>query len=215
MDEKVEKDLREKILSLETQIAKFEAAQPDEEKEKLLAEIADLKKKLELATKAQKAADEKIATAVLKAKEDVIDGVLKEAVTADKDGQVTMKPDEAKAQKAILLSLDDTKTIKLADKDGKEVTVSPFEMALSAIKARPAVLKLAEKSHEEADDLHKGTDSKGEHKLSELDKEVAKGMDLEESDMERVTTPGYDMHAEVRKAAAQKGKEKEKDKDKE
>ena len=206
VDEKVEKDLREKILKLETLVAKFEAAQPDEEKEKLLAEIKDLKKKLELAEKAQKAADEKIADAALKAKEAVVDGVLEEAVTADKDGQVKMKPDEAKLQKPILLSLDDSKTIKLAGKDGKEVETSPFEMALSAIKARPAVLKLAEKSVEDATDQHPGTDDKSG--LTETDKDVAKGMGLEEKEMERCTAPGFDMHAEVIKDEAKNSKDK-------
>ena len=200
VEDKERKELLEKIAKLEGEITELKAAQPDEEKDALEAKVADLTKKLELATKAQKAADEKIADAEVKAKEDVVEGVLKEAVTADAEGNVKMTPDEAEVQKPVLMSMDDSRTIKLSEgKDGGEdVMASPFEQACQAIRDRRAVLKLAEKSVDDSDDLHKGTD-KDEHKLSDTDREVAKGMGVDEADMERVTAPGFDMTAELKR----------------
>ena len=152
------KELLAKVETLKGEIEELKAAQPDEEKVALEAKVTDLTAKLELATKAREKADEKIADAEVKAKEDVVDGVLKEAVTADKDGKVQMLPAEAEALKPVMLAMDDSKTIKLAEGegDGVETMASPFEQFCETVRNRPVVLKLAEQSVEGGDDLHPG-----------------------------------------------------------
>ena len=208
MEDKERKELLATIEELRTKIAEFEAAQPDEEKESLKAELAEVKEKLELATKAKAAVDEKIADAEVKAKKDVVEGVLKEAVTADKDGNVRMKPAEAEALKPVLMAMDDSKTIKLSEgKDGGEpVMASPFERACEAIRNRPVVLKLSEQGVDDSDDLHKGTDKEKKSKLSELEVEVAEKCGLDPAEVERVNAEGYDPHADAAKADAERAK---------
>ena len=180
VEDKERKELMGQIETLTARVAELEAAQPDEEKETLKAELAEVKGKLELATTAQKAADEKIADAEVKAKEDVVDGVLTEAVTADKDGNVRMLPAEAETQKAVLMSMDDSQTIKLAEGEdgGDPVMASPFEQACKAISERPVVLKLAEKAVTEdggAEGLHKGEEKVEEPDLTLAERKAAKG----------------------------------------
>ena len=205
VEDKERKELEAKIEALVAKVKELEAAQPDEEKDALEAKVADLTEKLELATKAQKAAAEKIADAEVKAKEDVVDGVLKEAVTADKDGNVHMTPAEAEVQKAVLMAMDDTKTVKLSDADGKEVEKSLFEVALEGVRNRGIVLKLSEKSVDGSDGLHKGKE-KDEHRLTEMEADVAKRCGLDPKEVERTNAPDYDVHADAAAADAEREK---------
>ena len=198
MEDKERKELEGQIETLTARVAELEAAQPDEEKESLKAALAELKEKMELAAKAKKAADEKIAEAEVKAKEDVVDGVLKEAVTADKDGNVKMTPAEAEVLKPVMLAMDDSKTIKLSEgEDGEAVMGSTLDQFIGTIKDRAAVLKLAEKGVDDSDDLHKGKEKEKKSALSEMDVEIAEKCGLDPKEVERVNAEGYDPHADV------------------
>ena len=181
VEDKERKELLDKIEALETKVAGLEAAAPDEEKVALEATVKELTEKLELATKAGEKAAEKIADAEVKAKEDVVDGVLKEAVTADKDGNVKMLPTEAKALKSVMLAMDDSKTIKLSEgKDGGEpVMGSVLDQFIGTIKDRKPVLKLAEKGVDGSDPLHKGKEKvEPEPKLTPREARAADGFDM-------------------------------------
>lgn len=207
VEDKERKELEATIEELKAKIVELEAAAPDEEKDALEAKVAELTEKLELATKASEAAAEKIAKAEVKAKEDVVDGVLKEAVTADKDGNVKMLPTEAEVLKPVLMAMDDSKTIKLSEgKDGGgPVMASAFEQFCETIRNRGPVLKLAEKSVDDSDPLHKGKEPEKKSALSDMDREIAVKCGLDPDEVERVNAPGYDPHADV--AAAQKERE--------
>lgn len=178
VEDKERKELEGVIETLKAKIVELEAAQPDEEKESLKAELAEAKEKLELAAKAEKAAADKIAKAEVEAKEAVVDGVLEEAVTANDKGEVKMLPAEAEVLKPVLMAMDDSKTIKLAEgKDGGEpVMGSTLDQFIGTIKARPVVLRLAEKAVDGSDDLHPGEPTKVEEpNLSPSERKAAKG----------------------------------------
>jgi hypothetical protein len=104
------------------------------------------------------------------------------------------------------MSMDDSKTIKLAEGegDGVETMASPFEQACEAIRKRPVVLKLAEQGVDDSDPLHKGKDPEKKSALSEMDIEIAKKCGLDPDEVERVNAEGYDPHADV--AAAEKAR---------
>ena len=209
MEDKERKELLAKIEALEVKLTELEAASGSEDTTNadLALEVAELKEKLELATKAQKAADEKIAEAEVKAKSDKVDEVLKEAVTADKDGLVKATPAEAEALRPTMMAMDDSQTIKLAEgKDGQDVMGSELGRFIATFKLREPVLKLSEQGVDGSDDLHKGTDKEKKSALSELEVEVAEKCGLDPAEVERVNAEGYDPHADAAKADAERAK---------
>lgn len=180
VEDKERKELLAKIEALEAENKELKATAPDDtgkNVEELQAIIDQLKADMELALKAKAAADEKIADAEVKAKEATVDEVLKDAVTADAEGSVRMTPAEAEVMKPVLMSMDSSRTIKLAEgKDGAEpVMASPLEQALAAIKARPVVLKFAEKSVTDSDDLHPGKPKVEKPELTPAERRAARG----------------------------------------
>ena len=172
--EKLE-ELKTRITELEAENAELKAAQPDEEKDALRAEVAELKEKLALSDQAKAAADEKIADAELVAKEATVDAAIAELTTADKKGDVRMLPKEAVVEKARLMAADDSKTIKLAE-GGGEVEKSEFELGIEALKLRPVVLKLAEQGVDDSDPLHKGKPKDELPPETPQEKEAREGM---------------------------------------
>lgn len=188
--------LKARIAELEAELESLRAKGEDEsdgEPDETAEELAALKEQLDLEKKAREAAEAKIAEADAKAKEATVDAALDKAVEEQR-----MTPAEKPVEKARLMSADDTKTVKLADADGKEVEKSEFELGLEALAKRARIYNLSEQGSADADDVTKPEEPK-KSSLSETDIEVAKATGISTEDMERYTSPEFDVASELAK----------------
>ena len=86
----------------------------------LKAQLADALKKLELAARAKSEAADKART-------ERVDEALDAAVKGEK-----MTPAQVMAERAVLMSMDHTGTVKFADADGNETEFTPLEFTIEA-----------------------------------------------------------------------------------